>query len=508
MIIFVLAFIYCGALFAQTITNTNVKINDTNYSCKGTSYTAYDSTGLGVLSSISLNGSIKSLGSSGISSGTMYYRFDGGVWRSLILDDKSTISQNPGEKAPEVPGTEGNDEEVPALNKTLATYEIFSRSSNYPIDMSGLINGDTYNLDIFYRLSSVYDPADTSGGNYYTNTYTKTAAVYFTDGSSYSPAQLEKSSTNQPFARFSLNADVTGASMTDIFIRLDGTREGFSNIKLWSSADNSFDAGSDSQVGETQNTDPGAGAEIKWTGISESIGTSITYYFLTADLDLAATGTIQGIVVDESKITVTGGVINNTISEAALSSSDVPCPITLASFSAEALHGKVELSWTTESENENSHFILYRNGDKIARIPGHGTSSETHDYAYTDVLVKAGVYEYVLADVSFSGIENMQAPVNVEIESDDIELSFILNKAYPNPFNPRTAISYQLSAISNIDLSIYSTSGEKVVTLFSGEQAAGQHQILWNAAGNPSGIYILKMLVGDVMQSQKMVLIK
>jgi flagellar hook assembly protein FlgD len=52
---------------------------------------------------------------------------------------------------------------------------------------------------------------------------------------------------------------------------------------------------------------------------------------------------------------------------------------------------------------------------------------------------------------------------------------------YPNPFNPKTAIGYQLSAVSTVELSIYNLLGQKVATLVSGKQAAGQHQIEWDA---------------------------
>ena len=171
--------------------------------------------------------------------------------------------------------------------------------------------------------------------------------------------------------------------------------------------------------------------------------------------------------------------------------------IELASLCAECAHDNIELTWVTESETENSHFLIYRNGEMIGCIDGNGTTTEQHRYTYLDTGVQSGMYEYILADVSYGGAETQQASVNIKVESNEIEADFVLNKAYPNPFNPRTAINYQLSAVSNIDLSIYNTAGEKVATLFSGKQSAGQHQLLWNAAKHPSGIYLLKMQVGE-----------
>ena len=182
--------------------------------------------------------------------------------------------------------------------------------------------------------------------------------------------------------------------------------------------------------------------------------------------------------------------------------------IELVSLCAEYEDDKVKLTWVTESETENSHFLIYRDGEMINRVDGSGTTAEQHRYTYMDKRVQDGIHEYVLADVSFCGIETKQATVNVEVKSNEIEADFVLNKAYPNPFNPRTTISYRLSTVSNIDLSIYNTSGEKVATLFSGEQVAGRHQLIWRAANFPSGVYILKMQVKDKIQSQKLLIMK
>jgi hypothetical protein len=184
-------------------------------------------------------------------------------------------------------------------------------------------------------------------------------------------------------------------------------------------------------------------------------------------------------------------------------------PIELSSFTATALKGKVNLAWTTESETENSHFLVYRDGDVIGRVDGAGTSTEPHDYAFTDDKVLPGVHEYAIADVSYGGVEELHERVEVEVQAEvEAAAGFALEKAYPNPFNPRTAISYRLTTNSTIDMSIYSTGGDKVSTLFNGEQTAGRHQLIWDATGVPSGIYVVRMLAGDMVETMKVVLMK
>ncbi len=86
-------------------------------------------------------------------------------------------------------------------------------------------------------------------------------------------------------------------------------------------------------------------------------------------------------------------------------------------------------------------------------------------------------------------------------------LDFKLNQNYPNPFNPTTKINYQLAKTSVVDLDIFNLSGEKVATLVSGEQAAGDYLVEWDALAYASGVYIYKLKVGFFEKSLKMILL-
>lgn len=80
---------------------------------------------------------------------------------------------------------------------------------------------------------------------------------------------------------------------------------------------------------------------------------------------------------------------------------------------------------------------------------------------------------------------------------------------YPNPFNPVTTISYQLSEISDVDLSIYNTLGQRVATLVSEKQQAGTYEVKWDASGFAGGVYFCKMHTGrGFKQTSKLVLIR
>lgn len=83
--------------------------------------------------------------------------------------------------------------------------------------------------------------------------------------------------------------------------------------------------------------------------------------------------------------------------------------------------------------------------------------------------------------------------VDVEKEEATIPATFVAYPAYPNPFNPSTAIKYGLPARSTVTVKVYSLLGQEVATLFNGIQAEGYHTLQWNATGAASGIYFVRM---------------
>jgi len=85
---------------------------------------------------------------------------------------------------------------------------------------------------------------------------------------------------------------------------------------------------------------------------------------------------------------------------------------------------------------------------------------------------------------------------------------FALLQNYPNPFNPSTTISYSLPEQADVRIEIYNILGQKVATLFDGDQQAGQHEIVWRADEYPSGVYFARMSSAIGSKNIKMLLLK
>ena len=100
-------------------------------------------------------------------------------------------------------------------------------------------------------------------------------------------------------------------------------------------------------------------------------------------------------------------------------------PIVLSSFRPVRTEtGDVLISWRTASELNNAGFNILRSterqeGFRVLNvkgiIPGQGTSSETHQYTYTDTTAKPNTrYYYRLEDVSFEGVRQTLATTRLK----------------------------------------------------------------------------------------------
>jgi photosystem II stability/assembly factor-like uncharacterized protein len=87
--------------------------------------------------------------------------------------------------------------------------------------------------------------------------------------------------------------------------------------------------------------------------------------------------------------------------------------------------------------------------------------------------------------------------------------NFSLYQNYPNPFNPTTTISYQLPVSSEVELCIYNILGQRVTTLVSTTQPAGNYKLRWDATGLAGGVYFYRLRTDKgYLQTRKMMLLK
>lgn len=91
---------------------------------------------------------------------------------------------------------------------------------------------------------------------------------------------------------------------------------------------------------------------------------------------------------------------------------------------------------------------------------------------------------------------------------DASPMTFGLEQNFPNPFNPATAIGYQLSAEARTTLIVFDIVGREVATLVNDVQSAGSYTVRWDASRFASGPYFLRLQSGDHIQWKRMLLLK
>jgi hypothetical protein len=86
--------------------------------------------------------------------------------------------------------------------------------------------------------------------------------------------------------------------------------------------------------------------------------------------------------------------------------------------------------------------------------------------------------------------------------------AFALHAPYPNPFNPLTTLSFQLSEAGYTMLTVYNLAGQQVETLVDGWRCAGYHEVSFDGSQLSSGVYLYRIEAGDFTAANKMVLLK
>jgi len=90
---------------------------------------------------------------------------------------------------------------------------------------------------------------------------------------------------------------------------------------------------------------------------------------------------------------------------------------------------------------------------------------------------------------------------------DDADAENLISVA-PSPFRDETRISYTLTEDSKVRLEVFDLNGRLVSTIASGTQAAGSHVEQFQAAGNPPGSYLVRLVVNDKFFTKQVVIMR
>jgi hypothetical protein len=147
---------------------------------------------------------------------------------------------------------------------------------------------------------------------------------------------------------------------------------------------------------------------------------------------------------------------------------------------------------------------------------GYGNNVQPSDISSFSSLSQAtykyqgiSLWEYTQITSSFVWDEYTAAwPLTSVADDRGATSSYSLSQNFPNPFNPATVISYQISTAGDVTLKVYDLLGREVKTLVNERQNAGSHSVTFDANTLPSGVYFYRLESGTYAEVKKLVLLK
>ena len=192
-------------------------------------------------------------------------------------------------------------------------------------------------------------------------------------------------------------------------------------------------------------------------------------------------------------------------------------PVELLSFDAVKSGKRVDLSWSTASELNSSKFEVEKAEitsagksmfTKIDELAAAGKSTVTKHYGpVVDNNVNYGnTYAYRLKMYDRDGKSEYSSEKVVTL--DGISGNAWIGVVKPNPVNSMSTIELGLGNGMDVELKLYDAQGKEIMTLANGYKNAGVYSIELNAADLVSGSYTLVLKSGDILQTQKVSVVK
>jgi len=93
-------------------------------------------------------------------------------------------------------------------------------------------------------------------------------------------------------------------------------------------------------------------------------------------------------------------------------------------------------------------------------------------------------------------------------DKEGMPAGFGLASVYPNPFNAKSAVAFNLDRAAEVELAVYDLAGRRMAVLADGYRAAGSYRLALNAADWPSGVYLLRLSDGVKSDLRKVTLLR
>lgn len=126
--------------------------------------------------------------------------------------------------------------------------------------------------------------------------------------------------------------------------------------------------------------------------------------------------------------------------------------------------------------------MLISNLDIWSKAGKNAAYQETHEVTVSDGYLNIN-FSSVVDNAKVSAIYIKNAVTNTTGSKEvlnNIPGGSMLEQNFPNPFSKETIISYQLNKETHVNLAVYNTLGQKLITLVDEDQTTGKYSVNWN----------------------------
>ena len=120
-----------------------------------------------------------------------------------------------------------------------------------------------------------------------------------------------------------------------------------------------------------------------------------------------------------------------------------------------------------------------------------------------------GDYDLVISDFNGGSTFWRNNGSNSVWENETLSpIDIRLGQNYPNPFNASTVVPFTLDRTMPVKVTVYNQLGQEVWSLVTGHLSLGYHEVVWDASGVGSGVYLVRLDAGEFRQARKVMLVK
>ncbi len=170
--------------------------------------------------------------------------------------------------------------------------------------------------------------------------------------------------------------------------------------------------------------------------------------------------------------------------------------------------GNTEIAFCTDSTHGAQWFVYDEDGNEMYSFGEPEGGIEGGTFNGRGAAFSADGMTMYLADWGYNTVTVWSKTPDGVDRAITLPNAFNLQQNFPNPFNPSTAIPFELHENGLVELTVFDVNGREVATLVNEQLTAGSHSAQFNGSNLSSGLYIYQLSFNGEVSAKNMLLVK